>query len=335
LASFFAVIAFFPGSWMFIVGGAAASWPLVARGQRAGKVHRIGFLGSTSASAQAHRIEGLRQGLRDVGYIESTNITFEYRWAEGNYQRLPELATDLVRSNVDLIVTHGTPGTLAAKRATATIPIVIAITGDAVATGVVASLARPGESITGQSFFNPELRAKRIEMLKDLMPRLSEVAILINPDNPATVPDLQAIELAAQSLNVKLQRFRVGGPSDLVSAFEKMEEGHVEAVETGDDLVIVTNLGAVAALATRGRLLSVGPKELPQTGGLIGYGVDIFATFRHAAVFVDKILKGAKPADLPIERATKFEFVVNLKTATALGLAIPPSILLRADEVIE
>jgi putative tryptophan/tyrosine transport system substrate-binding protein len=315
--------------------GSAAAWPLAARAQKAGKAPRIGFLGLASPSTFASRLEAFRLGLRDFGYVEGTSITVEYRWAEGRYERLPELAAELVRSNVDLIVTHATPGSLAAKRATTTIPIVMALIGDPVAAGIVASVARPGGNVTGQSFFNAELRAKRIELLKEVMPRLKEVAVLLNADNPATGPEFQAMEMAAQSLDIKLQPFRLRGSSELVGAFEGMEQAHVEAVETGDDPLSTGNVGAIVALAARGRLLSVGPEEVARAGGMMGYGVDVAAMYRHAAFFVDRILKGANPADLPIERASKFQFVLNLKTAQALGLDVPTATLLRADEVIE
>src|SRR6516165_5406699 len=317
-----------------LLGGAAAAWPLAARAQQSA-MPVIGFLGMASASTLAARLEAFRLGLRDFGYVEGTNITIEYRWAEGDYRRLPELAAELVRSNVDLIVTHGTPGTLAARRATATIPIVMAVIGDAVASGVAASIARPGGNITGQSFFNAELRAKRIELLKELMPRLTQVAVMLSEDNPASGPELQAIETTAQSLNIRLLPFRLREPSEFVSAFESMERARVEAVETGDDLLFVTNVGAIVALAARARLVSIGPADVARAGGVIGYGVDLVTTFRRTGFFVDRILKGANPADLPIERASKFQFVLNLKTAKALGLDVPTATLLRADEVIE
>jgi len=318
-----------------VIAGSAVAWPFAARAQRTAKPV-IGFLGPASPSTFASRIEAFRLGLRDFGYIEGTNITVEYRWAEGRYERLPELAAQLVRSNVDLIVTHGTPGSLAAKRATTTIPIVMANIGDPVATGVVASIARPGGNITGQTFFNPELRAKRVELLKEVMPRLTHVAVILNPDNPGQVgPEFQAMEKVAQALNIKLQPFQLREPSELVSAFEKMERTHAEAVETGDDTLSVGNVGAIVALASRARLLSIGPDDVPRAGGVIGYGADFVAIFRRAALFVDKILKGAKPADLPIERVSKFQFILNRKVAQALGFEIPQSILLRADEVIE
>ena len=318
-----------------VIAGSAVAWPFAARAQRTAKPV-IGFLGPVSPSTFASRIEAFRLGLRDFGYIEGTNITVEYRWAEGRYERLPELAAQLVRSNVDLIVTHGTPGSLAAKRATTTIPIVMANIGDPVATGVVASIARPGGNITGQTFFNPELRAKRVELLKEVMPRLTHVAVILNADNPAQVgPEFQAMEKAAQALNIKLQPFQLREPSELVSAFEKMEQTHAEAVETGDDPLALGNVGAIVALAARGRILSIGPEEVPRAGGILGYGADLVAVFRRAAFFVDKILKGTNPADLPIERVSKFQFILNRKAAKALGFEIPQSILLRADEVIE
>jgi putative ABC transport system substrate-binding protein len=296
----------------------------------------IGFLGSVPPATFADRIEGFRLGLRDFGYVEGTNVTIQYRFAEGHYERLSDLANELVRSKVNLIVTHGTPGSLAAKRATTTIPIVIASIGDPVATGVVASVARPGGNITGQSFFNPELRAKRIELLKEVMPRLTQVAVILNPDNPAAVgPEFQAMEKVAQQLNIKLQPFQLREPSELVSAFEKMEQMRAKAVETSDDPLAVGNVGAIVALAARGRIVSIGPEEVPRAGGILGYGADIVAVFRRAAFFVDKILKGTNPADLPIERVSKLQFILNRKAATAFGLEVPQSILLRADEVID
>jgi ABC-type uncharacterized transport system substrate-binding protein len=296
-----------------------------------------GGAGVLSRTGEAPRFDAFRQGLRDLGYVEGANFIIDDRWAEGDYARLPQLAAELVRSNVDVILTWTTPGSLAAKRATAAIPIVMAIVGDPVASGIVGSLAQPGRNITGQSFFNPELRAKRIELLKEIMPGLTQVAVLLNPDSPAIEPELRAMERTAQSLNVQLQSFRLQ-PRDLVGAFEQMEERHAQAVETGDDPVFTSDAGAIAAiaaLAAKGRLLSIGPSQLAKAGGLMGYGVDIIASFRRAAVFVDKILKGAKAADLPVEQATKFETVLNLRTARTLGLDLPTATLLRAHEILE
>jgi putative tryptophan/tyrosine transport system substrate-binding protein len=317
-----------------LVGGATA-WPFAARAQQPGKVPRIGFLGLASPSAFAARLESFRQGLRDFGYVEDTNITIEYRWAEGHYERLPELAAEIVRANVDLIVTHATPGSLAAKQATTTIPIVVALIGDPITSGIVANVARPGGNITGQSFFNAEVRAKRVELLKELIPKLAQVAVILNPDNPAAESEFHTMEASAQSLNIKLQPFWLRARSEIVSAFEEMERARVEAVETGDDPLSVGNVGAIVALAARQRLPSIGPEEVPRAGGTIGYGADAVALYRHTGFFVDRILKGTHPADLPFERASKFEFVLNLKTAKALGLDVPTATLLRADEVIE
>jgi putative ABC transport system substrate-binding protein len=322
--------------FIFTLGGAAAAWPLAARAQQLGKVPRIGFLGAASASGYARQLEGFRLGLRDLGYVEGTNIVIEYRWAQGKYEHLRELAAELIRSNVDVIVTHGTPGALAAKQANAAIPIVLALVGDPVAAGIVASLARPGGNITGQSFFAPELAAKRIQLLKQLMPQMTRIAAFMNPSNPGGVGgELQAMETAAKSLKMELKQVLVRGPNEFESAFEQMQQESVAAVAISDDGMLIANIIAIAALATKRRLVSIGNKEFAQAGGLMGYGVDFFATFRRAAVFVDRILKGAKPADIPIEQATKFEVVINLKTAKALGLDVPPTLLATADEVIE
>jgi putative ABC transport system substrate-binding protein len=317
------------------IAGSAAAWPLTAQAQQTGKIARIGFLGAASASGYARQVEGFRSGLRDLGYIESTNIVITYRWAEGNYARLPELAADLVYSGVDVIVTHGTPGTLAAKQTTATVPIVIASVGDPVASGIVRSLAHPEGNITGSSWFGPEVESKRVELLKETIPRLSQLAALVNPDNRVTQLDLQAMETTARVINVGLQQFPVRNPSEFEDAFAKMEQGHVEAVVVQDEGMLIANMAGIATLAIKRRLPAIGDRSFAEAGGLMGYGVDFVAQFNRAATFVDKILKGTKPADIPIERASKFDFVYNLKTAKVLGLDAPTSILLRADDVIE
>jgi putative ABC transport system substrate-binding protein len=322
-------------AFITLLGGAVAGWPVTARAQQSAKVARIGFLGGESAVESASRVEGFRLGLRDLGYIDGTNAVITYRWAEGNYERLPGLAAELVRSGVDVIVTGGTPGSLAAKQATATIPIVIANIGDAVSTGIVAGIARPGGNITGQSFFSPELAGKRIELLKEMMPQLTRVAILFNPNNPINRPTLQVMETTAQAYKVELRQFPVRAPSEFGRVFERMEQELILAVAIDDDGMVAAKIGEIAELAAKRRLLSIGPKEFAQAGGLMGYGADRIATYRQAAKFVDRIIKGANPADIPIEQATKLDFVVNLKTAKALGLDVPPIMLVRADEVIE
>ena len=277
----------------------------------------------------------MRAGLRDLGYVEGKNIVIEYRWAEGNYDRLPDLAAELVRLKVDVLVTHGAPGTRAAKRATTTVPIVMATGGDAVATGLVASLARPGGNITGSTFFALEINAKRLELLKEAFPRTKRVAILLHPDNPINGPLLQAMERTAKSLKVELQQFEVRGPNDFNGAFSAMVKKRMGAVVIPEYSMFFGNAGAIADLASKQQFPSIGFKEIAEAGVLMGYGVNNPELWRRTAVFVDKIFKGAKPGDLPIERATKFELIVNMKTARALGVKIPYSILLRADKVIE
>jgi putative ABC transport system substrate-binding protein len=246
----------------FTLLGGAAAWPLAASAQQPGKVPRIGFLGAQSAYSYASQLEGFRLGLRDHGYVEGTTIVIEYRWAEGKYERLRELVTELIRSNVDVIVTHGTPGALAAKQATTAIPIVVTLLGDPVASGIVVSLARPEANITGQSFFSPELAAKRIELLKDLLPQMTRVAVLMNPGNPVVIgAELQAMQTTAQSLKVELQQVLVAGPNEFESAFERMQQGPAAAVAVSDDSMLIANSRAIADIATIRRFVSIGNKE--------------------------------------------------------------------------
>ncbi len=309
--------------------------PVPSSGQPPGKVPRIGFLGLTSDSDLGDRLRAFRQRLRDLGYVEGTNLVIEFRWAEGHYDRLPALAAELVGLPVDILVTHATAGTWAAKRATTTIPIVMAVSGDAVATGLVASLARSGGNITGTTFFSPEVNAKALELLKDAVPRIRRVAVLVNPDNPQRGPTLQVMALTARSLKLQLHPFEARGPREFESVFAAMARQRVDALVTHDDSVLIGNARGLAALAAKSRLPSTGFKTFAVAGGLMGYGVNFPEMYRRAAEFVDEILKGARPADLPVEEAMKFELVINLKTAKALGLTIPQSILIRADEVIQ
>jgi putative ABC transport system substrate-binding protein len=319
-----------------LLGGAAAAWPLAARAQQpAGKVARIGFLGATTPIGFAGNVEQFRTGLRELGYFEGYNIIVEYRWAEEKYDRLPELAAGLARSNVDVIVTHGTPASLAAKHATTTIPIVFANIGDPVAGGVVESLARPTGNITGLSFFSPELEAKRIELLKELMPQLARVAVLLNLNNPLNGPIIQMMETTARSLKLELQQFSIRSPDEIDEAFERMERARIAAVVLDEDAMLNANIRITTTLAGKRRIVSIGNGDAARAGSLIGYGTNTGANFHRAAAIVDKILKGAKPADVPIEQPTKFEFIINLKTAKSFGLDVPPILLVRADEVIE
>jgi putative ABC transport system substrate-binding protein len=273
--------------------------------------------------------------LRELGYIEGRNIAIEYRWAEGKYERAPALAAELIRLNVEVLVTHGTPGTRAAKDATKAIPIVMATAGDAVLVGLVASLAKPGGNVTGTTFFNPELAAKRLELLRETLPRLTRVAALVNPANPAMGPVRAAMEPTAKALRLELDHAEVRSPADLERAFATMSARKVGGVVIVEDGMINANTDAIAGLAARTRLPVIGIAELAQAGGLMAYGASFPEMYRRAAVFVDKILKGARPGDLPIERADKFETVLNLRTAGALGIKFPQSILVRADRVIE
>jgi putative ABC transport system substrate-binding protein len=317
-----------------LVGGPIAA-PLAAGAQQAAHMPRIGFLGANSASSWASRVQAFRTSLRDLGYEEGKNIVIEFRWAEAKYSRLPELAAALVHLKIDVLVTYGTPGTLSAKRATTTIPIVMVHSGDAVAAGIVTDLARPGGNVTGSTFFLPQLMAKRLELLKTALPHITRAGVLVKPDNPFSEPALRALETAANSLQVKLLPFEARGSSEFEIVFSEMATRRVQAVVILEDAVFVSSAKGIADLASRYRLPSAGFNEFAAAGGLIGYGVDFLAMYRRAAVFVDKILKGAKPADIPVEQATRFEFGINLKNAKALGLTIPSSLLQRADQVID
>jgi putative ABC transport system substrate-binding protein len=320
---------------LIILGGAVALWPFVARAQRPTRVSRIGYVGWTTADAPPRGADAFRAGLRELGYQEGRDLVIEFRWAEGRYERLPGLFADLLRRNVDVIVTHGTPGVLAAKHATATIPIVMATSGDAEASGLVASLARPGGNVTGLTFFNPELAAKRFELLKETLPGLTEVGLLLNPANPMNEPIVPMIKLTARALGLEVHPFGAGGPAEFEAAFAAMAAKRILALVVLEDANLIASAPALALFALQQRLPSIGWPEYAVAGGLMAYGVDFPDMFRRAATFVDKILKGTKPTDLPVERATAFTTVVNLKTARTLGLDMPRGVLLRADEVVE
>jgi putative tryptophan/tyrosine transport system substrate-binding protein len=313
----------------------AVAGPFAAGAQQAGKVYRIGFLGATSASGYASQVEAFREGLRGLGYVEGKNIVIDFRWAEGKYARLPQLAVELVRLKPDVLVTHAPAATRAAKRATSTIPIVMGVTGDAVATGLVDSLARPGGNVTGSSFFVRELSAKRLELLKEALPQLNRVGVLLNPDNPGNGATLEVMEHTARSLKLHLHTAEAQGPADVEGALSSLVKRQAGALSVYEDAMLVAQADHIASLAKKHRLPSVGFSEYAKAGGLLAFGVSYSDLWHRAAHFVDKILKGAKPADLPVEQATKFEVAVNLKTAKALGLTIPPSLLARADQVID
>ncbi|MGZ3411168.1 MAG: ABC transporter substrate-binding protein [Xanthobacteraceae bacterium] len=316
-------------------GATAATLPLAARAQT-NKIHRIGYLSLGSPAAEATRFDAFRAGLAALGYVEGQNLAIETRWLEGrSYNLLGELAAQLAEQNVDVIVTATTPGVSAAKRATTTIPIVFASVGDAVAVGLVASLARPGGNVTGTSYFLPELAAKRLELLKEAIPGLTRTGVLFNPANPAVGPILAEMQRSAQSLKLELSEFAARDANDFDSVFAAMAAKNVGAFVVTEDPMLIYNSAASAKLALNYRIASCGFTEFAQAGGLMGFGIDFIDLWRRAATFVDKILKGARPADLPVEQATKFVTMLNLKTAKALDLNVPTSLLLRADEVIE
>jgi putative ABC transport system substrate-binding protein len=318
-----------------LLAGTAAAWPLAAGAQPAPRIARLGFLGATFAASWASRLDAFKSGLRELGYAEGRNFAIEARWAEEQYDRLPALAEELVRLKVDALLTYGTPGTLAAKRATPEIPVVFLYIGDAVAAGLVASLSRPGGNITGTTYFLPQLMAKRLELLKEALPHIARAGILVKPDNPLFQSTLPVIESAAAALKIELHQFDAHAPGEFEAAFAAMARRRIEAMVIQEDAVFLGNARLIAGLAARHALPFAGPSEFAEMGALLGYGVDFLDMCRRAALFVDKILKGAKPAELPVEQATKFETVLNIRTALALGLKIPSSILVRADVVIE
>jgi putative tryptophan/tyrosine transport system substrate-binding protein len=295
-------------------------------------LRRIGFLSSESASNEANRLEVLRAGLRDLGYVEGKNIIIEVRWAEGNYDRLPALAAELAGLKLSAIVASGIKASLALKNATTTIPIVIEA-GDPLALGLVINLARPGGNITGSTSLGSELSAKRLELLKEALPTITRVAFLVNPADPLTA--LQAMEPVAKALKVELPLFEARAPSEFERAFAAMAQRRVDAVVVQTDTLFRVNAKAIADLALKHRLPSAGSIAFAEAGGLIGSGANALEGYRRAASYVDKILKGANPGDLPIEQASKFQLVINVRTAKAIGLMIPQALLLRADEVIE
>jgi putative tryptophan/tyrosine transport system substrate-binding protein len=306
-------------------------------GQRAAKARRIGFLAVGSREGRAFLIEGLLQGLREHGYVEGQNIVIEYRFSEGRNDRLPDLAAELVARKVELILASGSPASFAAKQATSTIPIVMgSLNADPVETGLIASLARPGGNITGITEMAPQLSGKRLQLLKEIVPGLSRVAVFWNTLNPAYGPILKELEAAAQPLGVELQRLEVRVPEDFASAFQAATRQRAGALIAPGDPLVTNRPRMVADLALKHRLPTMMEnKEMAAAGGLLSLGPDIVDSYRRSATLVDKILNGAKPGDLPMEQPTKFDLVVNLTTARALGLTIPQSVLARTTQVIQ
>jgi ABC-type uncharacterized transport system substrate-binding protein len=313
--------------------------PFAAEAQQAAKVARLGFL-ALNPAASPHLHEAFRQGLRDLGYVEARNLVIEYRSAEGKPERFPALAAELVALKVDVIVASSTPAALAAKQATRTIPIVLTGAGDPVTSGLVTSLARPGGNVTGLSVLSPELVGKRLELLTQAVPGVSHVAVLWQPGGglgERTEKDmLKGAEVAARALGVRLQFLEARGPDEFDKAFSEMTRARAGALTVLPSNMFTNERRRLVDLAAKNRLPAVYPwREGVDAGGLMAYGPDLADLFRRAATYVDKILKGAKPGDLPVEQPTKFELLINLKTAKALGLTIPQSLLLRADQVIE
>jgi len=312
-----------------------AAAPLAAAAQQPRKVPRIGYLGNSSPALERDRVEALRQGLRDLGYAEGQNILIEFRWAEGKYERLPEFAAELFRLKVDVILTAGTPGTLAAKQATQTTPIVM-VSGDAVGTGLARSLARPGGNITGLTRMTRELYGKRLELLKEIVPRVSRVAVLLNPANPISALGWNEALAGAEALRLKLQPVEVKAAQEFEAAFAAIARRRPGALFIIADQFLLASRTPIVDFAARRSLPAMYPyREFVDAGGLISYAPNFPALFRRAATYVDKILKGAKPADLPVEQPMRFELVINMKTAKALGFTFPPSILVQATEVIQ
>jgi putative ABC transport system substrate-binding protein len=318
-----------------LLGGAAAAWPLAARAQPAGKVYRIGFLGVTSYAEYGRQVDTLRTGLRQLGYEEGKNIVILYRWAEGRYDRLGELAAELVKLNVDVLATHSTPAALAAKQATSTIPIVVAAVGDPVDRELVTSLARPGGNVTGLTFFPGEVGAKRVELIKEAIPTLTRVAALVNPTNPGNLRTLTAMRHTASALEVELVPIGVKARDDIAGAIATVGAGQARALVVIEEPLSISNAQQIADFALQSRLPMIGFKPQAEAGALMEYGADLADLWFRSAAFVDKILKGTRPTDLPFERAVKFDLVVNLRSAKTLGIELPTSLLIRANQVIE
>jgi putative ABC transport system substrate-binding protein len=316
------------------ISASALAAPLFSFAQQQGKVWRIGFLSAADPSGYRSRVDALREGLRNFGYEEGKNLVIEFRWAEGKIDRLPELAAELVRLHVDVLVTHAAPSTRAAIQATKTIPIIIATGGDPVAAGFVASLAAPGGNVTGSTYFPEALVPKRLELIKDAFPHISRVGLLNDGTGVSSVYN-DTLIAAARSVKIALSEFKVQGAKDFETAFVAMAKQRMGAVTVPDIPLFIANAKAIADLAIKQRLPMIAGVDFAEAGGILGYGANLLELYRRVGYFADKIFKGTKPGDLPIERPTKFELVVNTKTAKALGIKFPQSILIRADKVIE
>jgi len=318
-----------------VLGGAAAAWPLAAHAQQPAKQPTIGFLGSSTPSAMSQWIAAFVQRLRDLGWIEGHTVAIEYRWAEGRSSRAAEIAAEFVRLKVDVIVTYATSPVLAAKRATSVIPIVFAAANDPVGAGLVASLARPDGNVTGLSVQQTDVAGKRLELLREVVPGLRRLAIMANIGNPGAVLEMGEAQVAARTLGLEVTTIEIRRGEDIEPGFNALK-GQAEALYVCTDPLVITNRARIQTSAMGARLPTIyNSREHVETGGLMSYGPNFLDQWRRTAEIVDKILRGAKPGDIPVEQPTKFDLVLNLTTAKALGLTIPPTLLARADEVIE
>jgi ABC-type uncharacterized transport system substrate-binding protein len=319
-----------------LIGGVAVSWPIAARAQQTA-TPVIGFIDPRSPDGMTERLRGFRQGLKDTGHVEGETVAIEYRWAEGQNDRLPALATDLVRRRVAVIVAGAGIGALAAKTATTTLPIVFSVGEDPVRLGLVASLARPGGNLTGVNLFATELVAKRLELLREFVPAATRVAVLVNPANAANAETtLKDVEVAARALGLQIQALNASTSREIDAAFATFVRQQPDALFVGPDPFFTSQRVQLAILAARHAVpASASAREFPAAGGLMSYGPNVADTYRQVGVYTGRILKGAKPADLPVVQASKFGLVINAHTARALGLTVPPTLLTRADEVIE
>ena len=318
-----------------LLGGAATAWPIAALAQQLGKVPIVGFLGSSAPSTMSQMIAAFLQRLHELGWSEGRTVAIEYRWAEGRRERAEEASAEFARHNVDVIVTAGVVNITAAKQAAPTTPIVFAVTSDPVGTGLVASLARPGGTITGLSSQSTDYAGKQIELLRDLVPGLHHLAVIANGGSPGAMAEMRAFAATARSLGFELSTFEIQRPEDIAPTFEALK-GRVDALDVVPDPLISSNRVRFITLALAARVPTMyGSRDYPEIGGLMSFGPNLADLYRRAAEFVDKILRGAKPADIPVEQPTKFDLTINLTTAKALGLTIPPGVLARADEVIE
>jgi len=318
-----------------LLGAAAAAWPLAVRAQQPTKLPTIGYLGANSSSAESQRVAAFMQRLRELGWIESRNVTIEYRYAEGRSERFAEFAAEFVRLNVDVIVTSGTPAVIAAKQATSLIPIVFAVAGDPIGSNLVASLPRPGGNVTGLSLQKVDLADKRLELLREVVPGFRRLAIMANIGNPPSVLEMREVQATARKLGNEVTTFEIRGAEDIAAVFDALK-GRTDALYVCGDPLVDTNRIRIITLALGLRLPTMSDfPEYVEAGGLLSYGPNFPDLFRRAAGYVDKILRGAKPGEIPVEQPTKFDLVINLITAKALGLDVSPTLLARTDKVIE